>query len=123
MFLLSIRRAAGFQIALIGFMVLAVSYWLGAEAAFAASYGGLGALLNTALLYWRWSGGATQFHSDANRHLQSFYRSSMERFFVVGLWLAVGFAWMQLSPSAMLTGFVVGQLAWLIASLALRERS
>ncbi len=123
MFLLSIRRAAGFQIALIGFMVLAVSYWQGAEAALAASYGGLGALLNTALLYWRWSRGATQFHSDANRHLQSFYRSSIERFFVVGLWLAVGFAWMRLSPSAMLTGFVVGQLAWLIASLALRERS
>jgi ATP synthase protein I len=123
MFLLSIRRAAVFQIALIGFMLLTAGYWKGAEAALAAGYGGMAALLNSGLLYWRWSRGVTQYHCDSNRHMQSFYRSSIERFFVVGLWLAVGFALMRLPPFAMLTGFVVGQLAWLMASMALRERS
>jgi ATP synthase protein I len=123
MFLLSIRRALAFQIALIGLVVLALGFWKGVEVAVATGYGTLAALLNSALLYWRWSSGATRFHSDVHRHLQSFFRSSLERFIVVGLWLAMGFAWVRLPPWAMLTGFVVGQLAWLAATLALRERS
>jgi ATP synthase protein I len=123
MFLLSVRRAAILQIALIGLMLLAVGYLEGTGAALAAGYGGMAALCNTALLYWRWSQGLVRIHCDAEQHMKSFYRSSLERFFVVGLWLAVGFAWMRLPPLAMLTGFVVGQLAWLVASPALRERS
>lgn len=123
MFLLSIRRAATLQIALIGFTVLIAGYLKSADAALGTAYGGFAAILNTALLYWRWSRGSTRFHSNVERHVQSFYRSSLERFFVVGLWLALGFAWMRLPPLAVLTGFVVGQLAWLMASPALRERS
>jgi len=123
MFLLSIRRAAILQIALIGLSVLIAGYLKGVDVALAMAYGGFAAIFNTALLYWRWSRGATRFHSDVEQHVQSFYRSSLERFFVVGLWLAVGFALMRLPPLAVLTGFVVGQLAWLMASSALRERS
>lgn len=123
MFLLSIRRAAGLQIGLIGLVVLALALWQGWEAGFAAAYGGLAAMLNSGLLYWRWAQGTRRFHSDPDRHLRSFYRSSMERFLMVGLWLAAGLAVLGLAPLALVVGFVAGQLAWLIASPALRERT
>jgi ATP synthase protein I len=123
MFLLSLRRAALLQVVLICLVVLVFGIWKGRDAAVAVTYGSIAALLNTAMLFWRWSRGVRRFHSDADRHLQSFYRSSLERFIVVGLWLAVGFTWIRLPPLAMLSGFVVGQLAWLLASPALRERT
>lgn len=123
MFLLSIHRAAILQIGLIGSCVLAIWVWKDLEMALAAGYGGLAAVLNSALLYWRWRQGARRFHSDAGRHLRSFFRSSLERFAMVGLWLAMGFAWIRLSPLSMLTGFVAGLLAWVIATTALRERN
>ncbi len=122
MFLLSIRRAALLQAGLVALAALVGSYWLGAATGKAMLYGGLAALINTGLLYWRWARDARNFHSDPARHLKGFYRSSLERFFVVGIWLALGFAWVNLPPLAMLTGFVTGQLAWVIASMALRER-
>jgi hypothetical protein len=40
----------------------------------------------------------------------------MERFFVVGVLLAAGFAMLKLAPLPLLTGFIVGQLAWVIAA-------
>jgi hypothetical protein len=40
----------------------------------------------------------------------------MERFFVVGIMLATGFALLDLAPLLLLTGFIVGQLAWVIAA-------
>jgi F0F1-type ATP synthase assembly protein I len=123
MFLLSIRRAATLQIGLIGLVVLAMLVWKGGELALAAGYGGLAAVLNSAMLYWRWVRGTRRFHSDPERHLRSFYRSSLERFMMVGLWMAAGLAWIGLAPLALVVGFVAGQLAWLIASPTLRERT
>jgi F0F1-type ATP synthase assembly protein I len=123
MFLLSIRRAAAVQATLIVVVSLLALAWKGWPFALAVIYGGLAAWLNAAMLYWRWVQGTRRFHSDPGRHLSSFYRSSMERFLMVGLWLAAGLAWMGLAPLALVAGFVVGQLAWLIASPALRERT
>jgi hypothetical protein len=123
MFLLSIRRAATLQIGLIGLVVLAMLIWKGGWMALAAGYGGMAAVLNSALLYWRWAQGTRRFHSDPDRHLRAFYRSSMERFLMVGLWLAAGLALLGLAPLALVAGFVAGQLAWMIASPTLRERT
>lgn len=86
-------------------------------------YGGVAALLNTGLLWWRWWQGAKRIHSEPGRHLKTFYRSSMERFFLVGIWLAVGFTILRLSPPALLFGFVVGQLVWIFANWFQRERA
>ncbi|MEW5769221.1 MAG: ATP synthase subunit I [Pseudomonadota bacterium] len=87
-------------------------------------YGGLVSLANAGLLVWRWSKGVTQFHSDGQRHLRSFHRSMLERFFVVVMLLAAGFAVglfdAAFRPLPMLIGFIVGQLAWVIAAAALR---
>lgn len=123
MFLLSIRRAATLQIGLIGLVVLAMLLWKGGVQALAAGYGGLAAVLNSALLYWRWVQGTRRFHSDPARHLRSFFRSSLERLLMVGVWLAVGLTWLGLAPLPLVAGFVAGQLAWLIASPTLRERT
>ena len=85
--------------------------------------GGLVAVANSSLLVWRWHKGARDFHCDAAKHLRSFYRSAMERFFVVVALLAVGFVLMKDHTMALLMGFVVGQISWLLASLTLRERN
>jgi len=87
------------------------------------AFGGLIAMVNTGLLWWRWRQGAKDFHCDPARHLRSFFRSSLERFFVVGMLLALGFVLLKLAPFALLAGFVVGQLAGMFASWALCERT
>lgn len=93
------------------------------NASLSALYGGAAALLNSGLLWWRWWSGGKRIHSDPGRHLRSFYRSSLERFFIVGIWLAVGFTIPCLQPLPMLSGFVVGQVAGILATLVQRERT
>ncbi len=89
-------------------------------AGLAALYGGGAALANTGLLVWHHRRGERDYHCDGARHLRSFYRSSLERFLVVGIWLAVGLGGLRLEAKPLLIGFVVGLLAWVIAA-AVRE--
>ena len=84
-------------------------------------FGGLVALVNSGLLVIRWRRGLRDYHCDGRRHLKSFNRSMLERFFVVGVLLAVGFGVLNLPQFVMLSGFIVGQLAW-VASIALVRR-
>lgn len=95
---------------------LIIGLWSVPAAAWAALYGGAAALANTGLLVWRHRQGEHDHHCDAARHLRSFYRSSLERFFVVGVWLALGLGGWKLEAAPMLVGFVVGLLAWVIAA-------
>ena len=94
--------------------------WLGATAGVAVLYGGSAALGNIALLVWRWHRGRYDYHCDGRRHLIQFHRSSLERFFVVGMVLAAGMYGLNLEPLPMLLGFIVGQVAWMIAASALK---
>lgn len=81
-------------------------------------------MASAGLLTWRWKQGLHDFHCDGRRHLKSFHRSLKERFFVVMLLLAAGFLLGRMGsgfqPMAMLLGFIVGQLAWVIALAALK---
>lgn len=97
--------------------------WQGWAVAVATLYGGGVAVLNAALLVWRWRRGLHEYHGDGDRHLKSFYRSSMERFFVVAIVLATGLGALRLDALPLLTGFIVGQLAWMAASLGPCERN
>jgi hypothetical protein len=89
--------------------------------ALALLYGGLVALVNAIMLVIRWHRGLRDYHCDGRRHLKSFNRSLLERFFVVGVLLAVGFGMLNLPQFVMLSGFIVGQLAW-VASIVLTRR-
>lgn len=104
------------QAVVLSVLTLLVWEWRGWTTAVAFFFGGGVALLNSGLLVWRWRRGLADYHCDGARHLRSFHRSSMERFFVVGIMLATGFALLDLAPLPLLTGFIVGQLAWVIAA-------
>lgn len=111
------------QAGAVGLAILSAGLFGGIGMALAAAYGGGVSVVNTALLWWRWHRGTRAYHCDAGKHLRSFYRSALERFFVVVIMLAGGFAWIGDHPVAMLVGFLVGQMAWMLASLTLRERT
>ena len=98
---------------------LLVRAWWGWEVAAVFVLGAGVALVNSGLLVWRWYRGLAIHHSDGERHLKAFNRSAKERFLAVGIMLAMGFAWLDLAPLPLLTGFIAGQLAWVIAAAAL----
>lgn len=102
---------------------LAAGLFGDARVALAVLCGGGASVAGSALLWWRWHQGLRDYHCDAGRHVRSFYRSAMERFFVVVTMLAAGFYWIGDHPVALLAGFLVGQMAWMLASLTLRERT
>jgi len=119
---LAARRVLFWMGVLIAGAALVVAYAFGGSEAMALLYGGAVAWANVGLLFWRWRRGVSEHHCDPSRHLKSFHRSMLERFFVVGVLLAPGFV-LSAHPAILLAGFVVGQLAWLLASLTLRERT
>jgi ATP synthase protein I len=93
----------------------------GTPAAWAALFGAGIALTNTLLLAWRLHRGKRQLHTDAQRHLRSFYFSIVERFFIVGGLLAIGFGALHLAPLPLIAAFVAGQSAWMISGLTSRD--
>jgi ATP synthase protein I len=83
--------------------------------------GGVVALTNTMLLAWRMRGDPRSEDRSAQVHLWMFYRSSLERFFVVGSLLAAGMGPLGFKPLPMLAGFVLGQLALIVSTLLTRR--
>jgi ATP synthase protein I len=108
------------QVVLTFVAALVVWLWQGTEVVGPVVFGGSTALINTGMLVWRWRQGRYDYHCDGERHLRQFYRSSLERFFVVAIFLAVGMFGLRMSPLPLLLGFVVGQVAWIIAAASLR---
>ena len=121
--LISVLRPLLWQAGVVALAALIGGAFGEAGIALAVLFGGGVAVVNSSLLLWRWHQGVRDYHCDAGRHLRSFYRSSMERFFVVVILLAAGFVWLDDHPLALLAGFLVGQIAWMPASQTLRERT
>lgn len=117
MFLALLLQSLVIAVALAGCWV-----WMDAVAAQALAYGSMVALVNSGMLVGRWYSGLKDYHCNGEHHLRSFHRSSMERFFVVGILLVVGFGFLSLAPQAVLAGFIVGQLAWPFANALARRR-
>lgn len=119
-----------------------------ADSALAAalSTGAAIAGVNTGLLAWRmrnWSAppitrSPQGAHSDqgayspqnqgddacermAHRHLKQFYRYTLERYGVVGGLLALSLGGFKFLPLGLLSGFIVGQMLWLLAPLLIKE--
>lgn len=108
------------QLALTLISVAVVFSLLGDGAARAVGYGGGVALTNTMLLTWRMKSSAQRPRLKPQQELFKLYRSSLERFFVVVLLLAVGLGWLKLLPALLLTGFVLGQVALVITTITSR---
>lgn len=113
-------RMVSLQAAVAILSAVLVFFLMGPLAAKAAFYGAMAALANTVFLLWRMRQGGQTPHLDAHRHLRMFYRSSLERFFVVGLLLAAGMGPLELLPLAVLGGFVLGQAALVVSQLTMR---
>lgn len=91
--------------------------YMGEAAVIAAWFGGMVAMSNTMLLVWRMRSAARDDAQDPRRELAKFFRSSMERFFVVSLLIAVGLGWMKLMPLPLLAGFALGQLTLVVSTI------
>jgi hypothetical protein len=91
--------------------------------ALAVLSGGGVSVLNGALLAWRMSRAARASAHDAQLQLRLLYFYAAERFLVVVALLATCMAVLKLSPLAVVTGFVLGQAALLLARLVLRFKN
>ncbi len=99
-------------LALLGYGPLAMGWCVGA----------LIALANSGWLVWRWHQGRRIVTSDPGRHMRFFYRSMVERY--VGLVVFLGGAlWLHLEARSLLAGFVTGQVGWLLAALIWRDKA
>jgi F0F1-type ATP synthase assembly protein I len=84
-------------------------------------YGNMVALIGALLLAWRYKHGKQQ--SEAAWVLRHAYKTAIERFIWTIFLLAIGFKLLELSPFWLLAGFVMGQVAWLLAPIWMRLRT
>lgn len=89
------------------------------QLAMAVLGGGAVAVLNGVLLAWRMSRVTVRSAHDAHLQLRLMYFYAAERFLVVVALLGVCLAVLELSPLAVLGGFVTGQATLLAARLFL----
>jgi hypothetical protein len=121
--LMTLSRPLLWQSGVVGLASLLGAMFGGVSVMFAILYGGGVSIVNLALLIWRWHAGSKDYHCDARKHLMGFYRSSLERFFVVGILLALWFVLVKSGSLAVLTGFLIGLVAGMTATVAQRERT
>lgn len=89
----------------------------GAHAAGSVWFGGITATLNVLLLLWRRRRADNGRVLGAGRSLWVLYRTALERFVMVVLLFALGMGVLKLDSLALLTGFVVGQLALILIGM------
>jgi ATP synthase protein I len=110
-FACGIRRLAVLQLALVAVTSIVFFTIYGGFQAGSVWFGGLTASLNVGWLLWRRQRADAGRALSAGQSLRLLYRSALERFMLVGLLFALGLGVLKLDPLALLTGFIVGQLA------------
>jgi F0F1-type ATP synthase assembly protein I len=111
---LLMRRALLVQWVLVWTAVLVVYAAFGRATAQPVMGGGLIAISGSALLWLRWWQSNKRMQADAQQAVRAVYRTGLERFVLVVLLLALGLSYFKHAAAALLAGFVLGQLAWLI---------
>ena len=108
-----IRRVLGLQLALLLVAsLMAFAIW-GPGMAKAVWFGTGIATANTLMIAWRMRQGRKTAPAQAG--LSEFYRSWLERYLLVGVLLAVGLGGLKWLPLGLLSGFVLGQIVWILA--------
>ena len=107
----SVRKIAILQLLLVAATSVIFFMIYGAFQAGSACAGGLIAMVNVLLLEWRrWRADSGRALS-AGESLRLLYRTAVERFVLVALLFVIALGTLQLDPLALLTGFIMGQLA------------
>lgn len=107
----SFRKLAALQVTLVMATSVLFYVWSGAGAAVSALFGGGIAMVNVALLLWRRERAERGRAMNAGESIRLLYRTALERFIAVIALFALGMGVLKLYAPALLTGFVVGQLA------------
>ena len=107
----SFRNLAALQLVLLTATSVIFYLWRGAWPAAAAGFGGGIAMVNIALLLWRRHCADRGRALSAGESIRLLYRSALERFFAVIALFVLSMAVLQLDAPALLTGFIVGQVA------------
>jgi ATP synthase protein I len=110
-FVRGIHRLAVLQLALVAVTSVVFFTIYGGFQAGSVWFGGLTAALNVGWLLWRRQRADTGRALSGGQSLRLLYRNALERFVLVALLFALGLGVLKLDPLALLTGFVVGQLA------------
>jgi hypothetical protein len=112
-----IRMVLSTQLALVLLTSVVFLFISGGFQAGSAGFGGTIALINVLLLEWRRYQTDKGRAIDARQSLRLLYRSALERLLLVTLLFATGLGAMALDPLALLTGFVMGQVALLLTGI------
>jgi len=107
----SARRLAVLQLLLLAVTSAVFFVYVGGFQAVSVWGGGVIAISNTLLLEWRRGGADNGRALSGSESLRLLYRTALERFLLVVLLFALMLGMLQLDPPALITGFIVGQLA------------
>lgn len=116
-----VRKLAMFQLLLIAATSVIFFMIYGAFQAGSVWCGGLIAMANVLLLEWRRGCADRGRALSAGESLRLLYRTALERFVLVALLFAVALGVLRLAPVAVITGFIVGQLALLFTEIIKTE--
>lgn len=116
-----VRKLAMLQLLLIAATSVIFFMIYGAFQAGSVWCGGLIAMANVLLLEWRRGRADRGRALSAGESLRLLYRTALERFVLVALLFAVALGVLQLAPVAVITGFIVGQLALLFTEIIKTE--
>ncbi len=121
-----IRRVLSLQLAVLLIVTVGVYAMWGTGPAQAVGFGVFIATTNTLLIAWRMRPSKKTTHELSNKpgkqaNLNEFIRSWLERYLVVGILLALALGGLKLLPFALLSGFILGQLMWILAPLTIKE--
>ncbi len=86
----------------------------GANEFWAAIYGGAIALLNTSVSAHRLIRATQAAADDAQRGMMEIYIGAITRFVATPLFVAIGIAALKLDPVALIVGFAVAQLGYMV---------
>ena len=115
------RRVLCAQLALLFVASLVAFAIWGPRVAVAVCFGAGIASANTLMIAWRMRQGRATV--SAQPSLSEFYRSWLERYLLVGVLLAAGLGGLKLMPLGLLSGFILGQVIWILAPLTVEAGS
>ena len=110
----SVRKLVMLQLLLTAVTSVVFFLFYGGFQAGSVWFGGAIACANGLLLEWRRQRADSGRALTAGESIRVLYRTALERFVLVALLFAVGLGGLQLDPPALLTGFIMGQLALFI---------